>query len=107
MPQFPLYQVDAFTDRPLAGNACAVGFEADQLNDDEMQAIAVEMNLPETSFVRQSSEADFGVRYFTPAEEIPMAGHPTIATTADGKKMTRQLQENLEISNRPLNADER
>jgi trans-2,3-dihydro-3-hydroxyanthranilate isomerase len=46
-----------------------------------MQAIAREMNLSETAFVRRSSIADFGVRFFTPAEEIPLAGHPTIATT--------------------------
>src|SRR5690606_23669711 len=41
---------------------------------------AREMNLSETSFVRASQTCEFGVRYFTPAEEIPLAGHPTIAT---------------------------
>jgi len=46
-----------------------------------MLAVAKEMNLSETAFVRQSNVATFGVRYFTPAEEIPLAGHPTIATT--------------------------
>jgi trans-2,3-dihydro-3-hydroxyanthranilate isomerase len=46
-----------------------------------MLAIAREINLSETAFVRRSTVADFGVRYFTPAEEIPLAGHPTIATT--------------------------
>ena len=46
-----------------------------------MLAIAREMNLSETAFVRRSAIADFGARYFTPAEEIPLAGHPTIATT--------------------------
>ncbi len=46
-----------------------------------MQAIAKEMNLSETAFVRRSEVADFGARYFTPEQEIPMAGHPTIATT--------------------------
>jgi trans-2,3-dihydro-3-hydroxyanthranilate isomerase len=74
-------QVDAFTDRPLGGNPCAILFEADSLDDATMLAIAREMNLSETAFVRRSSVADFGVRYFTPAEEIPLAGHPTIATT--------------------------
>jgi trans-2,3-dihydro-3-hydroxyanthranilate isomerase len=44
-----------------------------------MQAIALEMNLSETAFVRKSKVADFAARYFTPAEEIPMAGHPTLA----------------------------
>lgn len=73
-------QVDAFTDRPLAGNPCAVVFGADSLSDEIMLAIAREMNLSETAFVLRSKVADFGARYFTPAEEIPLAGHPTIAT---------------------------
>jgi trans-2,3-dihydro-3-hydroxyanthranilate isomerase len=81
VPTFPIMQVDAFTHQPLGGNPCAVVFDADALDDDTMQAIAREMNLSETAFVTQSRNADFGVRYFTPAEEIPMAGHPTIATT--------------------------
>ena len=81
MPTYPFYQVDAFTDRPLSGNPCAVILDADDLDDATMLAIAREMNLSETAFVRRSAIADFGVRYFTPAEEIPLAGHPTIATT--------------------------
>lgn len=76
-----LMQVDAFTDHPLGGNPCAVVFDSDRLTADTMQAIALEMNLSETAFVLKSDIADFRVRYFTPAEEIPMAGHPTIATT--------------------------
>lgn len=50
------------------------------ISDEQMLKIAKEMNLSETAFVVQSSKADFGARYFTPAEEIPLAGHPTIAT---------------------------
>lgn len=76
----PLLQVDAFSARPLQGNACAVLFDADDLDDDTMLAIAREMNLSETAFVMRSDAADFRARYFTPAEEIPLAGHPTIAT---------------------------
>ena len=78
---YPFVQVDAFTIRPLQGNACAVIFDADDLDVATMQAIARENNLSETAFVRRSKIADFGVRYFTPADEIPLAGHPTIATT--------------------------
>jgi trans-2,3-dihydro-3-hydroxyanthranilate isomerase len=81
MPTLPFVQVDAFTDRPLAGNSCAILFDTDDLDDATMQAVAREQNLSETAFVRRSRVADFGVRYFTPAEEIPMAGHPTIATS--------------------------
>jgi hypothetical protein len=55
-------------------------FDADALDAATMQAIAREQNLSETAFVIRSNVADFGVRYFTPAEEIPLAGHPTIAT---------------------------
>ncbi|MGD8749985.1 MAG: PhzF family phenazine biosynthesis protein, partial [Anaerolineales bacterium] len=73
-------QVDAFTDQPLYGNPCAVLFETDNIEEDKLLAIAKEMNLSETAFVRHSDIADFAVRYFTPAEEIPLAGHPTIAT---------------------------
>jgi trans-2,3-dihydro-3-hydroxyanthranilate isomerase len=73
--------VDAFTRTPLAGNACAVVLDARGLDDATMQAIARETNLPETAFVFPSSDADFAVRYFTPTSEIPLAGHPTIATT--------------------------
>jgi trans-2,3-dihydro-3-hydroxyanthranilate isomerase len=80
MPTYPFMQVDAFTDRPLGGNPCAVVLDSDDLDEAEMLAIAREMNLSETAFVRRSTAADFGVRYFTPAEEIPLAGHPTIAT---------------------------
>ena len=81
MPSFPFFQVDAFTDRPLGGNPCAVLLDADPLDDATMLAVAREMNLSETAFVCRSDIADFGVRFFTPAEEIPLAGHPTIATT--------------------------
>jgi trans-2,3-dihydro-3-hydroxyanthranilate isomerase len=77
---FPFMQVDAFTDRALGGNPCAIVFEADDLDDAIRLAIARENNLSETAFVVRSDSADFGTRYFTPAEEIPLAGHPTIAT---------------------------
>lgn len=80
MPTYPFVQIDAFTDHPLGGNPCAVVFDTDEMSEVTMLAVAREMNLSETAFVRRSSVADFGVRYFTPAEEIPLAGHPTIAT---------------------------
>ncbi|MEW5959627.1 MAG: PhzF family phenazine biosynthesis protein [Chloroflexota bacterium] len=81
MATYPFMQVDAFTTCPLGGNPCAILFDTEELDAAAMQAIAREMNLSETAFVRRSVVADFGVRYFTPAEEIPLAGHPTIATT--------------------------
>lgn len=82
MPTYPMMQVDAFTDQPLGGNPCAVLFDTDGMDGDTMLAIAREMNLSETAFVQNSASpgADFAARYFTPAEEIPLAGHPTLAT---------------------------
>ncbi len=80
MKTYKLYQVDAFTETRFGGNPCAVVMEADSLTSEEMQKIATEMNLSETAFVVKSDKADFGARYFTPQEEIPMAGHPTIST---------------------------
>lgn len=80
MPDFDLLQIDAFSDRPLGGNPCAVVLDAGGLDADTMLAVAREMNLSETAFVVPSQRADFGARYFTPLGEIPMAGHPTLAT---------------------------
>jgi trans-2,3-dihydro-3-hydroxyanthranilate isomerase len=80
MSTHTFYQVDAFTTRPLGGNPCAVVFDCADLRDEVMQAIALEMNLSETSFVWRMDDGRFRARYFTPAEEIPLAGHPTVAT---------------------------
>jgi len=80
MPTFPFMQVDAFTTQRLGGNPCAIIFDCQVLEAATMQAIAREMNLSETSFVWQKADGHFRARYFTPAEEIPLAGHPTIAT---------------------------
>jgi trans-2,3-dihydro-3-hydroxyanthranilate isomerase len=80
MPTYSLYQVDAFTTKPLLGNPCAVVFDCPDLPDEIMLAIAKEMNLSETAFVWRMDDGRFRARYFTPAEEIPLAGHPTVAT---------------------------
>ena len=80
MMTYSLYRVDAFTIHPLGGNPCAVLFDCADLNDNIMLAIAKEMNLSETSFIWRMDDGRFRARYFTPAEEIPLAGHPTIAT---------------------------
>jgi len=80
MTTYPFMQVDAFTTRALGGNPCAIVFDADDLDAATMQAIAQEMNLSETAFVLKSAIADVRARYFTPEAEIPLAGHPTIAT---------------------------
>jgi trans-2,3-dihydro-3-hydroxyanthranilate isomerase len=76
-------RVDVFTDRPFCGNALAVFPEADGLKKREMQLLAKEMNLSETTFVvrpAKGSKADARVRIFVPDNEIPYAGHPTVGT---------------------------
>jgi trans-2,3-dihydro-3-hydroxyanthranilate isomerase len=80
MAEYEIRIVDAFTTIPYAGNQAAVLTRADGLGEEQMQAIAREMNLSETAFVFPSNVATFRVRFFTPAKEIPLAGHPTIAT---------------------------
>ncbi|MBV8600578.1 MAG: PhzF family phenazine biosynthesis protein [Candidatus Eremiobacteraeota bacterium] len=80
MPTYEVVQVDAFASRPLEGNPCAVVPDARGLDDALMQKIAREMNLSETAYVFEGERSDFRVRYFTPAFELPMAGHPTLST---------------------------
>jgi trans-2,3-dihydro-3-hydroxyanthranilate isomerase len=75
-------QVDVFTDKPFGGNPLAVFPDAEGLATEEMQQLAREMNLSETTFVLppQATGADFRVRIFTPAAEMPFAGHPVVGT---------------------------
>ena len=74
--------VDVFTERALAGNPLAVVLRADGLSTPQMQAIARETNLSETTFVLPAETAGHAarVRIFTPYVELPFAGHPTIGT---------------------------
>jgi trans-2,3-dihydro-3-hydroxyanthranilate isomerase len=76
-------RVDVFTKKPFGGNPLAVFPEAEGLTPREMQLLAKEMNLSETTFVLPASKgsgADFRVRIFVPDKEIPYAGHPTLGT---------------------------
>ncbi len=74
----PLYQVDAFADRPFGGNPAAVCPLDAWLPDALMQAIAAENNLSETAFFVRRGDA-FDLRWFTPAVEIDLCGHATLA----------------------------
>src|SRR5689334_20303481 len=73
-------QVDVFTRTPFLGNPVAVVLGAERLDAEEMQHIAAWTNLSETTFVLPptSSAADYRLRIFTPRQELPFAGHPTI-----------------------------
>jgi PhzF family phenazine biosynthesis protein len=73
-------QVDVFTEVPFCGNPLAVLFGADDLSDDEMQSIANWTNLSETVFVTKSDKADYRLVIYTPKQELPFAGHPTIGS---------------------------
>lgn len=77
-----IFTVDVFTDKPLAGNQLAVVLDAHDIPADVMQRIAKEMNISETTFVLPPDDPAHAarVRIFTPAEELPFAGHPTIGT---------------------------
>lgn len=78
----PFYIVDVFAETKYAGNQLAVILDAAGLSSETMQAIAKEMNYSETTFLlsREPSKGGYGVRIFTPAEEVPFAGHPTLGT---------------------------
>ncbi|NXE32716.1 PBLD protein, partial [Ptilorrhoa leucosticta] len=87
--QIPIFTVDAFTNRPFYGNPAAVCLLENDLDEDLHQKIATEMNLSETAFIRKLKPEDdftksscFGLRWFTPANEVPLCGHATLASAA-------------------------
>ncbi|MCW7542191.1 PhzF family phenazine biosynthesis protein [Aurantimonas litoralis] len=80
MTTLPIYQVDAFTDRLFAGNPAAVVPLEAWLPDADMLAIAAENNLAETAFFLPAGPARWELRWFTPAIEVPLCGHATLAT---------------------------
>src|SRR5204862_7668071 len=90
------HRVDVSTDRLFGGTPLAVFTNGRCLSSELMQSIARELNLSETTFVLPAEKAgtDFRVRIFTPAAELPMAGHPTIGTAfvlARAKRVTDPL----------------
>jgi trans-2,3-dihydro-3-hydroxyanthranilate isomerase len=77
-PTLAFQVVDVFTDEAYSGNPLAVVVDADDLDDGQMQRIAAEFNLSETSFTMAPERGDYRVRIFTPAVELPFAGHPSV-----------------------------
>ncbi|MGJ5620943.1 PhzF family phenazine biosynthesis protein [Sulfitobacter sp. MF3-043] len=75
-------QCDVFTSQPTKGNALAVVLDGEGLTEDQMQAFAAWTNLAETTFLfpPTMSDADYKVRIFTPSQEMPFAGHPTLGS---------------------------
>ncbi|HEX6060728.1 MAG TPA: PhzF family phenazine biosynthesis protein [Candidatus Limnocylindria bacterium] len=91
--------VDVFTDRKFGGNQLAVFRDGKGIRDELMQAAAKELNLPETTFVVPAEQGgDHKLRIFTPARELPFAGHPTVGTAfvlADSRDATLRLEEQV------------
>ena len=74
-----IYQVDAFSDRPFSGNPAAVCLLDDERDEAWMQAIAAEMNLSETAFLKRLDAQRMSLRWFTPTVEVDLCGHATLA----------------------------
>jgi PhzF family phenazine biosynthesis protein len=75
----PIWQVDAFTDRPFSGNPAAVCLLNGERDDSWMQSVAAEMNFSETAFVRRVDDG-YQLRWFTPKVEVGLCGHATLAS---------------------------
>ena len=84
MPSFSFSQVDVFAAQSFSGNPVAVVHDADGLTERQMQDFARWTNLSETTFLLAPTEpgADYRLRIFTPAFELPFAGHPTLGSAA-------------------------
>ena len=107
-------QLDVFSSRRFEGNPLAIFLDGRGLSDQEMQALAREMNLSETTFIlpRESSvEREHGVRVriFTVQEELPFAGHPTLGTAFQLRGSTRgkEIVLDLNAGKVPVNFEEK
>lgn len=80
MPSYAFRILNVFAETPLGGNPLAVFEHAEGMDDATMQALALQFNLSETTFILPSTKATARVRIFTPAFEMPFAGHPTLGT---------------------------
>ena len=72
-----LFQIDSFTQEVFKGNPAGVCLVEEALSEDTMQALATEMNLAETAFIEKKGDK-YGLRWFTPAREVPLCGHATL-----------------------------
>ncbi len=109
--KFPFIQLDVFTATPLEGNQLAVFTDARGLSDAEMQALAKEMNLSETTFIlpgESKNEQGVRVRIFTVSEELPFAGHPTLGTAfvLRGNSGVAEVRLHLNVGTVPVRFEE-
>ena len=90
----PIWQADAFTDRPFAGNPAAVCLLTRPADAGWMQNVAAEMNLSETAFVVPRPEG-FELRWFTPLTEVDLCGHATLAAAQAEAERVRRMGETM------------
>ena len=109
MAKKPFYILDVFTERKYAGNQLAVFRHGSLYSDREMLQIAREIHFSETTFIMSDMPADggYGVRIFTPGEEVPFAGHPTLGTahiirTEILKDNAEEIKLNLKVGQIPV-----
>lgn len=109
MRRLEFYWLDVFSDRELEGNQLAVFPNAEGISGGEMQKIALEMNLSETTFVTGikhgvKAEETFNTRIFTKEEELPFAGHPTLGTSFLLRKLhnLKDVTLNLKVGDIPV-----
>jgi len=111
--KFPFVQLDVFTTEPFKGNSLAVFPDATGLTDEQMQAIAREMNLSETTFIfprdaATEKQKGIRVRIFTVQEELPFAGHPTLGTGfyLQGKTKAKDVVLELNVGKVPVSFEQ-
>src|SRR5713101_6605676 len=111
--RLPFVQFDVFTSHPLQGNPLAVFSDGSGLSGEEMQAIAREMNLSETTFIlprdaETERERGVRVRIFTVQEELPFAGHPTLGTAfaLRGDSRAKEITLDLNVGKVPVRFEE-
>lgn len=80
MVEIPIFQVDAFTGEPFKGNPAAVCLLDKPRSSEWMQALVMEMNLSETAYLVPRDDGGYDLRWFTPAIEVPLCGHATLAS---------------------------
>jgi PhzF family phenazine biosynthesis protein len=91
MPNYTFRIVNVFAETPLGGNPLAVFEDARDIDEATMQALALQFNLSETTFVLPSDRATARVRIFTPTYEMPFAGHPTLGTAHVVRALTGKI----------------
>ncbi len=92
-----VYVASAFCKDNIGGNKAGVVLYENSLNDNDKKKIAKELGYAETAFITESAKADFKIEYFTPAEEVPLCGHATIASFGILKYLNKLSKKNYKI----------